>query len=233
MRPWLALKHAGADFVTETADVELGKRSPNDPSDAAAEREGQLLAERRKMGSVTGLFPTLHVGEAAIHESLAICEWANDAFPAAGLWPDDAIERARARAISCEMHAGFTNIRTHLSCHPFGRLAKPMTLDHVTKREVERCFEIWREALERSGGPFLFGRFTIADCMYYPMRTRFRTYGVPIPSDLEAYAVALDEAPAVRALVEVAREAPHVPAYDEYLRALGGDPDATSSSRRA
>jgi glutathione S-transferase len=108
-----------------------------------------------------------------------------------------------------------------------------MPLDHVTKREIERCFEIWREALQRSGGPFLFGRFTIADCMYYPMRTRFRTYGVPIPTDLEAYATALDEAPAVQALIEVARSAPHVPAYDEYLRGLGGDPDATSSSRPA
>lgn len=229
MRPWLALTHAGATFEVDTADIELGKRNPNDPTDAAAEQQGQKLAERRKMGSVTGLFPTLRVesprGAATIHESLAICEWVNDTYPAAGLWPEDALERARARAISCEMHAGFTNVRTHLSCHPFGRLAKPLELDAVTKREVERCFDLWREALARSGGPFLFGRFTIADCMYYPMRTRFRTYGVPIPDDLAKYVSTLDEAPAVRALVEVARTAPRVPAYDDYLRNLGGDPD--------
>lgn len=183
------------------------------------------------MGSVTGLFPTLKVEtedgvSTTIHESLAICEWVNDAFPAAGLWPDDTLARARARAISCEMHAGFANVRTHLSCHLFGRLPKPYPLDAVTRRETERCFEIWREALERSGGPFLFGRFTIADCMYYPMRTRFRSYAVDIPADLSRYVAALDEAPAVRALIEVARTAPRVPAYDEYLRGLGGDPDA-------
>ncbi len=114
MRPWLALQHAGADFETETAPIELGKRKPNDVTDGAAEREGALLAERRKLGSVTGLFPTLMVGDTAIHDSLAICEWVNEAYPAAGLWPESAVERARARAISCEMHSGFANIRTHL-----------------------------------------------------------------------------------------------------------------------
>ena len=112
-------------------------------------------------------------------------------------------------------------------------LVRVVDLDHqlahtdaVTQREVNRCLDVWREALHRSGGPFLFGRFTIADCMYYPMRTRFRSYGVPIPNDLTKYVTALDEAPAVTALIEVARTAPRVPAYDEYLRDLGGDPDA-------
>lgn len=227
MRPWLALTHAGAKFETATADVELGKRNPNDPSDGAAEQEGKLLAERRKIGSVNGFFPTLRVGDdTLIHESLAICEWANDAFPAARLWPEDREARARARAISCEMHSGFTNVRTHLSCHLFGRLPQPYPLDAVTKRETGRCFEIWRDALARSGGPFLFSHFTIADCMYYPMRTRFRSYGVEIPADLMPYAAALDGHPAVRALLDVARTAPRVPVYDEYLQKLGGDPDA-------
>lgn len=236
MRPWLALTHAGAKFETETADVELGKRNPNDLSDGAAEREGALLVERRKMGSVTGLFPALRVesgagagdgaGPVTIHESLAICEWANETYPDAKLWPDDALARAQARAVSCEMLSGFSNVRTHLSCHLFGRVATPLPLDAVTSREVGRIFEIWRDALTRSGGPYLFGRFSIADCMYYPMRTRFRSYGVAIPDDLQPYVKALDETPAVKALLEVARTAPRVPAYDDYLRSVGGDPDA-------
>lgn len=226
MRPWLVLRHAGVEFETETADVELGKRSPNRPQDAKREKSGEMLAERRKMGSVTGLFPVLNVGETRIHESLAICEWAAETFPGAGLWPDDPLDRARARAISCEMSSGFPNVRTHLSCHLFGRTKAPMKLDDVTSCEIERVFEIWRDALARSGGPYLFGRFSIADGMYYPMRTRFRSYGVPIPDDLEAYVAALDATPAVRALEDVARHAPRVPAYDDYLRSVGGDPDA-------
>lgn len=225
MRPWLALRHANADVTVETAEVDLTKRKPNDPSDAQREKSGETLTSRRKLGSITGLFPVLHVGETAIHESLAICEWVNDAFPEARLWPEDALARARARAISCEMLSGFTNIRTHLSCHLFGR-APSMKLDDATRGEITRVFELWEDALERSGGPYLFGRFSIADCMYYPMRTRFRSYGVAIPERLDAYARALDETPAVKALVEVARTAPRIPAYDEYLRSVGGDPDA-------
>lgn len=226
MRPWLALRHAGAEFVTKTAAVELGKRSPIELADATGETTGATLARRRELGSVTGLFPVLDVGDVAVHESLAICEWAADAFPEARLWPEDGLLRARARAISCEMHAGFANVRTHLSCHLFGRTPRPMPLDQATRGEIDRVFEIWREALARSGGPYLFGRFSIADCMYYPMRTRFRTYGVAVPEDLTPYASALDLAPAVLALEDVARGAPRVAAYDDYLRSVGGDPDA-------
>ena len=225
MRPWLALKHAGADVVVDTVELDLGKRNPNDPADAAMEKSGEALASRRKLGSVTGLFPVIRVGDTAIHESLAICEWVNEAYPDAKLWPADPLARARARAISCEMVSGFANIRTHLSCHLFGRVAG-VKLDAVTTTEVGRVAEIWAEALDRSGGPFLFGGFSIADCLYYPMRTRFRTYGVTLPSGLDAYLAALDDAPAVRALLDVARTAPRIPVYDAYLGSMGGDPDA-------
>lgn len=225
MRPWLALRHAGADFATDTVEVDLSKRNPNNPADAAQEKAGDTLEARRKIGSVTGLFPVLYVDDTAIHESLAICEWVNEAFPDAGLWPADTLARARARSLSCEMLTGFTNIRTHLSCHLFGR-ATDMKIDATTNAEIARVFELWDDALARSGGPYLFGRFSIADCMYYPMRTRFRSYGVAMPRGLEAYVAALDTTPAVRALEEVARAAPRVPAYDEYMRSVGGDPDA-------
>ncbi len=225
MRPWLALTHAGASFVTDTAHVDLTKRNPNDPADATQEKTGQTLAGRRQLGSVTGLFPVLYVGNVAIHESLAICEWVNEAFPSAGLWPTDMLARARARAISCEMTTGFSNIRTHLSCHLFGR-ANAMKLDAATSAEIARVFELWDDALDHSGGPYLFGHFSIADCMYYPMRTRFRSYAIEIPAGLEAYVTALDATPAVRALEETARTAARIPAYDAYLRSVGGDPDA-------
>lgn len=227
MRPWLALRHANASFTTETLEIDLVHRKPNEPTDASEEKSGAALAARRKLGSVTGLFPVLHVGDAAIHESLAICEWVAEAFPEAQLWPDDPVVRAQARAVSCEMLSGFANMRTHLSSHLFGRLRTPLALDTVTRREVDRVFEIWEDALTRSGGPFLFGRFSIADCMYYPVRGRFRSYGVAIPRSIEAYVAALDEAPAVRALVELARGAPRIPVYDDYIRSVGGDPDAT------
>jgi glutathione S-transferase len=218
MRPWLALTAAGAKFDTETAALEMGTANP--PS----------LAERRKLGSVRGLFPVLRVDGTPIHESLAICEYAAEAFPKAQLWPADVVRRAEARAIACEMLSGFGDLRREMSCALFARV-QGFTAGAAAKADVARVFEIWEEKLERSGGPFLFGGFTIADAMFYPVRTRFRTYGVAIPGSLTAYVQALDAHPAVRALVEVARAAPRLPAYDAAMRKLGGDPDAALNER--
>jgi glutathione S-transferase len=225
MRPWLALTHAGAEFETETAEMQLGKRYPSAPDKAADADAARELASRRTKGSVTGLFPVLSVDGCLIHESLAICEWVNEAYPDARLMPENAIERARVRAISCEMLSGFVHMRNHMSCHLFGR-APSFEPDAATQRDIARVFEIWTEALDRSGGPFLFGRFGVADAMYFPVRTRLRTYGVSIPDHLVPYVSALDTLPAVTRLEAVARTAPLVPVYDDYIRSLGGDPAA-------
>jgi glutathione S-transferase len=226
MRPWLALRHAGADFVTETAEIELGRQTLASGDDASLSKVSRdALRERREKGSITGLFPVLHVASAAIHESLAICEWVNEAFPEAGLHPDTPLLRARARALCCEMVSGFSNLRIHMSCQLFGRVPG-FEPNAATRLEIDRVFELWQHALDGSGGPFLFGRFGIVDAMFYPVRTRFRTYGVAIPGALQPYVEALDALPAVRALEALARRAPAIPAYDAYLRSLGGDPVA-------
>lgn len=227
MRPWLALTQAGASFETET--VELAEMMRQGGAGGGENDLGRFdpgsLADRRTLGSVHGLFPVLRVDGAPIHESLAICEYAAEAFPDAGLWPADALSRAQARAISCEMLSGFVNLRGKLSSHLFGRVPD-FSPDAATRVEISRVFEIWSQCLDRSGGPFLFGRFGIADAMYFPVLGRFRTYGVPLPPGLSAYAKAIDAQPAVQKLVDLARTAPRIPVYDDYLRGLGGDPDA-------
>jgi glutathione S-transferase len=227
MRPWLALAHAGAEFETETAELDLGKQNPSAPGDVDVTDAGaaQELRLRRSKGSVTGLFPVLYVNDVPIHESLAICEWVNEAYPGARLMPESALDRARVRAVSCEMLSGFVHLRNHMSCHLFGR-APSFEPDAATRRDIARVFEIWTEALEVSGGPFLFGRFSIADAMYFPVRTRLRTYGVSIPGTHTPYVTALDSSPAVTRLEAVARTAPAIPAYDDYIRSVGGDPTA-------
>lgn len=91
---------------------------------------------------------------------------------------------------------------------------------------MQRVFEIWRTLLERHGGPFLTGAFGIADCMYYPMLTRFRTYDVALPAELEAYARTLEAFGPVRELVTTGRGAPRIASYDDYIRSLNGDPEA-------
>ena len=96
-----------------------------------------------------------------------------------------------------------------------------------TKLDVECVFEIWTECLTRSGGPHLFGEhFGIVDAMYYPVVTRFCTYGIILPSPaLEAHAQAVEATPAVQKLVEVARKEPNLTLHDKHVRKLGGDPD--------
>ena len=221
MRPWLVLTHSGVDFDTET--ISLPHMA--DPTKTTS------LSERRKLGSVRGLFPVLQVKKegshegTSIHESLAICEYIADLVPEAHLWPDDPLDRARARAICCEMMTGFTSLRNECSCVLFARVSDfapvPQTLE-----DIDRVFEIWSECLEQSGGPFLFGKhFGIADAMYYPVITRFRTYGIAITDPkLQAYAEAVEALPAVQKLVGIAKSEPPIPIYDDYIRKLGGDP---------
>ena len=62
--------------------------------------------------------------------------------------------------------------------------------------------------------------------MFFPVITRLRTYGVPIAGEGTPYVDAVESLPAVTRLVEVARQEPKIPIYDEYLEKLGGDPDA-------
>jgi glutathione S-transferase len=220
MRPWLALTHAGAKFETETVDLPHMQGQAKDTS----------LEDRRARGSVRGLFPVLRVDGTPIHESLAICEYVADTYPQAGLWPADALRRAEARAICAEMVSGFTSMRGEMSSHLFGRVPgfKP---GPAAQTDVARVLEIWNEKLAQSGGPFLFGRFSIADAMYFPVLGRFRTYGVALPRSLVPYGQALEANPAVRALIEVARTAPRISTYDDALRQLGGEPDAALPKR--
>ena len=226
MRPWLALTHAGATFKTRTVELP-DLRIQGNSSDAVLESSAEdTLTERRTLGSVRGLFPVLQCDGIPIHESLAICEFAADTYPNVGLWPQNHIDRGLARAISCEMLSGFHALRNEMSCHLFGRVAdfKP---SEAARSEITRVFELWDECLERSGGPFLFGDFGIADAMYFPVLTRFRTYRVSLPGSLSGYAKELENQPAVKSLVAAAATAPRIAAYDDYLHELGGDPDAT------
>ncbi len=226
MRPWLALTQAGATFETQTVALPHMHRvaKSSDGSPDPAEIAPTPLSDRRALGSVHGLFPVLQVDGVPIHESLAICEYVAEAFPEAGLWPDGSMERARARAISCEMVGGFLKMRDEMSCHLFARVPD-FSPSAPVLADISRVFEIWSECLERSGGPFLFGRFSIADAMYFPVLTRFRTYGIPLGGRAVEYAVALDELSAVQQLMKVAGKEPRIPVYDDYVSRLGGDPD--------
>jgi glutathione S-transferase len=123
------------------------------------------------------------------------------------------------------MVAGFQQLRTHMSCNVFARVRKQVRSAAI-EREILRVLEIWRDSLDDSGGPFLFGKFGIADCMYFPVLTRFRTYGVELDSHAEAYARQLEAHDSIKKWQQVALTAPPIPVYDQSMRRLGGDLEA-------
>src|SRR5215831_18003732 len=94
LRAWLTLKKLGIAFE----ELELPLDTPE-------------YYRRIEEFSPTRRVPALVDGALKIWDSLAICEYANELSGGKG-WPADARERARARAISAEMHSGFTALRS-------------------------------------------------------------------------------------------------------------------------
>ena len=162
LRPWLALKRTGAPF-TETL-IRL--------------RTEHTGADARAAGSPTGQIPVLKDGELTIWDSLAICEYLAETFPAAHLWPADPAARAQGRAAAAEMHSSFHSLRGE--CPMDLSLRSEVAVSEATHDDLRRLVELWSGLLTRFGGPFLLGEWSIADAFYTPVATRFRSYGVQL-----------------------------------------------------
>lgn len=161
--------------------------------------------------SPSGRVPCLVHGDLKIWDSLAIAEYAAELAPEAGLWPDDLSARALARAVSCEMHSGFGALRTHMPMNIRSSFPKEGRKPGV-QEDIDRVKAIWRLCLSRHGGdgPFLFGRFTVADAMYAPVVSRFRTFGVELGEQEKAYADAIWSLDAMKEWAEAAEHEPMV-----------------------
>ena len=57
----------------------------------------------------------------------------------------------------------------------------------AARADLARIVQLWQEALAESGGPFLFGDYSIADAYFAPVVMRIRTYALPVPADVAAY----------------------------------------------
>jgi glutathione S-transferase len=77
---------------------------------------------------------------------------------------------------------------------------------------------IWRQCRNRFGdhteGDFLFGHFTIADAMYAPVVTRFRTYGFDLERGADAYCDTVMASPAMQEWAAAAKNEPMI--IDQY-----------------
>lgn len=130
--------------------------------------------------------PVLHDGPLVLWDSLAICEYIADKVTDRSLWPERTDDRARARAMSAEMHSGFAALREAMpmNCR---RKVKGFTPSLDVQIDINRIVQLFEDALQQSNGPWLFGSYTVADAMYAPIATRFNTYQIKLPALSQRY----------------------------------------------
>ncbi len=177
--------------------------------------EDQDRAQRRRV-SPTGRVPVLHHGALVIPDSLAILEYLEETFPPpdhAALWPADRGQRAHARWLAAEMHAGFQNVRESMSFN-LCFVARPPLPTARALEEAAAMLAHWEAALRArtEPGPFLFGPFGGVDAMYAPAVVRLRAFRVPTGGTPKAadYMDAVLGYPAVKRWMEAARDLPPV-----------------------
>ena len=161
LRGWLLCRMAGLQFQERTL-----------PADDPAARAELLLL------SPSFLVPRLEHDGVTVWDTLAIAEYLAEIKPKAGLYPSDPKARAHCRSISGEMHSGFSNLRSALPMNIKARYAGHKVFAGALG-DIQRITAIWRECLDQYGGPYLFGQApTVADAMYAPVTSRFKTYDV-------------------------------------------------------
>jgi glutathione S-transferase len=163
LRGWLLCRMAGLDFREEIL-------SSDDPDTRA-----ELL-----LLSPSFLVPCLTHDNVKVWDTLAIAEYLHELYPQAGLLPKEAGARTHCRAVSGEMHSGFSNLRSALPMNLKAHY-KGFKIWAAAQGDIDRICAIWRDCLSRYGGPYLFGaRPSLADAMYAPVATRFATYDVKL-----------------------------------------------------
>jgi glutathione S-transferase len=170
LRGWLLCKMAGLDFDERHLPID----------DPATRAELLLL-------SPSFLVPCLEHGPVKVWDTLAIAEYLDEIRPDARLLPADPAARSHCRAVSGEMHSGFANLRSALPMNLKAR-HPGFKVWAGAQADIGRVTAIWRECLQRYGGPYLFGATpTVADAMYAPVCTRFATYDVTLDPVSAAY----------------------------------------------
>jgi glutathione S-transferase len=208
MRPWVLMRQLGIGFDEVALRFDFGDGSPF----------------RRAVARVSpaGRVPVLVDDSFPVWDTLAIAEYLHDKFPSAGVWPASSRDRARARSLSAEMHAGFGALRQHCpmnieaSLPEVGR--KLWAERDDVRADVDRIDRMWSEQLDASGGPMLFGAFSAADAFYAPVCSRIATYALPLSPDSAAYAARVLALPGVRAWIDAALQEHDFIAEDEPYR---------------
>ena len=177
MRPWVLLTQAQIAF--EEVVVRFDGFTP----DSNFKQTLQSI-------SPTGKVPALQDGDLIVWDTLAIAEYVAEKFPEKKLWPQSSSERALARSLCAEMHAGFMGLRSNCPMNIEASLSEQGAIiwrdKPAVRSDVERIVAMWTQLLEAHGGPMLFGDFSVVDAYYAPVCMRLKTYALPVPATITA-----------------------------------------------
>ena len=174
LRGYLALKFAKIDFdetviplfTPEMAD-QMAKFAPNAP--------------RR--------VPMLVIEGHTIWDTMSLMEFAAENSNNGSLWPEEKYARAHARSVAAEMHAGFFALRGHIPMNLSRNDPAAKQPDDV-QVDIDRILEIWTDCRTKysDGGPYIFGKLSMADAAYAPVVARLKSRSVNLPNVCADYA---------------------------------------------
>lgn len=196
MRPWLLLKNFDIPF--EEISIPLYQSN-------TAEKLGPYSPSLK--------VPVLLHHETTIWDSIAICEYISEQLLDGRGWPVNPRNRAVARSVCGEVHAEFPRLKKEwpLNC----KTSVELFASEEIANEIARIDAIWSCCKRKysGGGEYLFGRFSIADCMFAPLAVCFEAYGAELSAEARRYARTLLANPWVQEWVKQGRaERDHEPA---------------------
>ncbi|PSU49145.1 glutathione S-transferase [Photobacterium frigidiphilum] len=183
LRGWLMLAKNGLEF--EVVQLPLfTKRFYEELSEISPALKVPVLIDQIQDGQIKSAQDTV------IWDSLAICEYINEQYLSGSAWPQTIQDRAKARSIAAEMHSGFSALRNEMPMNC--RAKRTLALSELALKDIARIDQIWSEQMSLNtnkidGDGWLFGKWSIADCMFAPVVFRFVTYGVKVSPSAEQY----------------------------------------------
>ncbi len=161
--------------------------------------DGTMAEDLRELAPAR-LVPVMRTPEGhVVFDTLAMAETLAERHPGSGMWPADPAARALARSMVAEMHSGFAALRNECPMQLLCRY-RGFTVSPAVKADLARLGELWTLARTNHAddGPWLFGRYSLADVFHAPVAARIAGYDLQVAEDAAAYVAAHLADPAFR-----------------------------------
>jgi glutathione S-transferase len=168
---FVALREKGLDFELETVDLEAGKNKE--------------LSYTGK--ALTGRVPCLVHNDFMLTESSAITEYLDEMFQSPehhALYPVLPQKRAVARQIQAWVRSDLGALREERSTYTVFYRRAEQPLSPAAQAAADKLVHLAERVID---GPYLFGRWCIADTDLAIMLSRLVMNGDPVPQKLKDY----------------------------------------------